>query len=70
MKHKCCLQTKLALMLIQFSYYRRKLYELCFFDLVDYKTVQIIYKVDSNLLPDCIKRLFETRESQYELTGD
>lgn len=40
-----------------------------FFDLIDYKTVQIIYKARNNLLPDCIQRLFETRESQYKLSG-
>lgn len=34
-----------------------------FFDLVDYKIVQIIYKVHNKLLPNCSQRLFKTRES-------
>ncbi len=40
-----------------------------FFDLVDYKTVQTMYKAHKNLLPDCIQRLLESRESPYELRG-
>lgn len=40
-----------------------------FFDLVNFYTVQTMYKVYSNLLPNCIQRLFEIRESQYGIRG-
>lgn len=45
------------------------LFALKCFDLVDYKNIPIIYQVHKNQLPDCIQRLFDTKESQYELRG-
>ena len=42
-----------------------------FFDLVKFKTAQIIYKVNNNLLPNTIKNLFQERDScrKYVLRG-
>lgn len=40
-----------------------------FNDLVDYKTAQIMYKVNNNMLPDGVQRMFQTRTSRYELRG-
>lgn len=37
--------------------------------MVNFKTMQMMHKVQNNLLPDCILRLIETRESQCELRG-
>ena len=45
------------------------LHALKFYDLVNLKTAQIIYKEQNSLLPNCIQRLFEIIESQYELSG-
>lgn len=36
---------------------------------MDNKTAQILYKVHNKMLPDCIQRLLETKESQCELGG-
>ncbi len=38
-----------------------------FLDLVDIYSLQLMYKVYNNLLPNCIQRLFIIRESQYNL---
>ncbi len=45
------------------------LHVLKFVDLVDLYTLQLMYKVYNNLLPNCIQRLFKIRESQYNLRG-
>ncbi len=38
-------------------------------DLVDLYSLQLMYKIYNNLLPNCIQRLFKIRESQYNLRG-
>ncbi len=38
-------------------------------DLVDLYSLQLMYIIYNNLLPNCIQRLFKLRESQYNLRG-
>ncbi len=45
------------------------LHALNFLDLVDLYSLQLMYKMYNNLLPNCIQRLFKLRESQYNLRG-
>ena len=40
-----------------------------FRDLVEFKTMQIMYKVKNRIVPDCIQKLFQIRQSKYELRG-
>lgn len=40
-----------------------------FYDLVEFKMAQIMYKAHNNLHCCSTQRLFETRESQYDLRG-
>ena len=40
-----------------------------FYDIVDYKILQILYKANSNNLPENIQERFEKRESCYNLKG-
>uniref|UniRef100_A0A669C5X4 Reverse transcriptase domain-containing protein n=1 Tax=Oreochromis niloticus TaxID=8128 RepID=A0A669C5X4_ORENI len=40
-----------------------------FYDLVEYKMAQIMYKAQNNLLCRSIQKLFKVRESQYDLRG-
>lgn len=42
-------------------------YALNLFDLMNFKIMQLMYKVKNNLLPHCIQRLLKARESQYQL---
>ncbi len=43
--------------------------ELKFKDLVDFKTAQLMFKINNNLLPDCIQKMFNLRQSHYSLRG-
>ena len=43
------------------------LYTLKFWDIVNLQTLLILYKAHNNLLPASIQRLFETKETKYEL---
>ena len=47
-----------------------KLKTLKFFDLVDLKTAQIIYKARHNMLPSNIQNRFRDRDGRYELRGE
>ena len=46
-----------------------KLNTLKFKDLVDFKTIQLMYKIKNGQLPNSIQRLFEWRECIYYLRG-
>ena len=46
-----------------------KLNTLKFRDLVDFKTVQIMYKAENKLLPNNIQKLFQKRENEHSLRG-
>ena len=46
-----------------------KLKALKFKDLVDLKTAQLMYRANNNLLPENIQKIFQKRESQYDLRG-
>ncbi|KAK0146590.1 putative RNA-directed DNA polymerase from transposon BS [Merluccius polli] len=41
-----------------------------FFDLVDFKTAQIIYKARHNMLPGNIQKRFKDRDGRYDLRGE
>ena len=41
-----------------------------FFDLIDFKTAQILYKARYKLLPDNIQNWFRDRDGRYELRGE
>ncbi len=45
------------------------LHALIFLDLAGLDSLQLMYKMYNNLLPNCIQRLFKIRESQYNLRG-
>uniref|UniRef100_A0A671WXI2 Reverse transcriptase domain-containing protein n=1 Tax=Sparus aurata TaxID=8175 RepID=A0A671WXI2_SPAAU len=47
-----------------------KLKALKFNDLVDFKTVQIMYKAKNKLLPSTIQELFQFKENHYSLRGN
>ena len=46
-----------------------KLNALKFKELVDFKTIQIMYRVKNQYLPNSIQRLFQMRESKYDFRG-
>ena len=41
-----------------------------FKDLVDYKTIQIMYKVKNDMLPNRIQRFFQLRDDKHHLRGN
>ena len=44
-----------------------ELHALKFWDLVNLQTLLILYKAQNKLLPNCLQKLFETKETKYEL---
>ncbi len=43
--------------------------ELKFKEVVDFKTAQLMFKINNNLLLDCIQKMFNLRQSHYNLRG-
>lgn len=41
-----------------------------FFDLLEFETIQIVYKPKDNLLPGNIQKMFSEREGDYDLRGN
>ena len=44
-------------------------YELKFKELVDFKTAQLMFKINNNMLPDCVQKMFKKRQSYYNFRG-
>ncbi len=70
-----CAQKKAVKIVKRVDYYEPtnnlfiNLHALTFLDLAGLYSLQLMYKMYNNLLPNCIQRLFKIRESQYNLRG-
>ena len=40
-----------------------------FKELVDFKIAQFMYKINNNMLPNCIQKMFHKRDTKYNLRG-
>ncbi len=45
------------------------MYELKFKELVDFITAQLMFKININMLPDCVQKMFKKRQSYYNFRG-
>lgn len=60
---------KRAIRVIHNVGYQDHTHSLKFTDIVKFKTAQIMYKVNNNLLPQNVQTLFRDREGGYQLRG-
>ena len=74
--HPIFILQKRAIRIIHKTAYREptnplfvQLKTLTFLDLIDYKTIQIMFKANNHQLPHGIQELFQLRESKYNLRG-